>query len=159
MPVFTTLVSDVNTPVAGATPQGKPPAQDVKIHKCEYCDLTFNTTKGMNIHKGRMHKDVAPTPVDGPVTAPKPPEEIHSQQVSLRAAMNTPTKLPVYVPGTTYSRGQYSCPGNAPPPPPCEKCGNPTYWSCSRVRQDMGWLHEFFCLCLTRKCINTPPIS
>ena len=66
-----------------------PPAQDIKIHKCEYCDLTFNTTKGMNIHKGRMHKDVAPTPVNGPVTSPKPPEEIHSQQVSVRAAMNT----------------------------------------------------------------------
>ena len=137
-PGFTTPFPVVSAPVSGATPQVALSVPEVKIHKCEYCDQTFNTTKGMNIHKGRMHQDNAPTSVNAPSTS---------------------TNSPVYVPGTTYSRGAYTCPGNAPPPPPCEKCGNPTYWSCSRVRQDMGWLHEFVCLCLTRKCINTPPVS
>ena len=92
MPVFTTLVPVVNAPVAGATPQVTPPAQEVKIHKCDNCDLTFNSTKGMNIHKGRMHQDVAPAPVDGPVTAPKPPKEKHLQHIPVRASVNTPTK-------------------------------------------------------------------
>ena len=107
MPVFTTLVPVVNEPVAGAIPQVTPPDQEVKIHKCEYCDPIFNTTKGLNIHKGRMHQD-------GPVTAVKPPEDIHSQHAPVRAPVNTPTQLHVYVPGTTYNRGEYSCPGNAP---------------------------------------------
>ena len=75
-----------------------------------------------------------------------------------KASITMSTKSPVYVPGTTYSRGEYTCPQNVRPPPPCEKCGNPTYWRCSRVRQDIGWLHEFVCLCTTRKCINTPPV-
>ena len=93
-----------------------------------------------------------------PVTVQLPTKETPTM-VTDQAKLTPPQKPPVYVPGTQYNRANYSRPGNAPSPPPCEKCGNPTYWSCSRVRQDMGWLHEYICLCLTRKCINTPPVS
>ena len=114
-----------------------------------------------------------PVPVKSPFTVPVtfqlPAKESSapvSDQVNPTSFFNIGSvkstqapKPPAYVPGTEYSRANYSRPGNAPSPPPCEKCGNPTYWSTSRVRQDMGWLHEYVCLCLTRKCFNTPPIS
>ena len=73
VPSFTTPFPVVSAPVSGATPQVTLPAPEGKIHKCEYCDQTFNTTKGINIHKGRMHQDNAPTPVNAPSTSTKPP--------------------------------------------------------------------------------------
>ena len=121
--------------------------------------------------------NAAPVPVPVPVNSPAtvlvtpqlPAQETPSPvtvQVNAPSFLNiesvklTPEpKPPAYVPGTEYSRANFSQPGNAPSPPSCEKCGNPTYWSTSRVRQDLGWLHEYVCLCMTRKCINTPPVS
>ena len=207
-PDCTASVQDVPVgiaPVTSTVTQVNLPAPEVKLHKCEYCGLTFNTNKGMGIHKGRMHQDIVSQ--TEPVKASTSfkcdhcdfrsenkgslehhIETIHrelqcqycdfkvisisSMNAHIQIAHNyiqpTPSdfssstppaaKLPVYVPGTTYSSAEYSCPGNAPPPPPCEKCGSQTWWICSRVKQDMGWLHEFFCHCLTRKCISTPPV-
>ena len=113
------------------------------IHRelqCQYCDFKVISINSMNTHIQIAHNYIQPTPSD--FSSSNPPA----------------AKLPVYVPGTTYSSPEYSRPGNAPPPPPCEKCGSQTWWICSRVKQDMGWLHEFFCHCLTRKCISTPPV-
>ena len=56
--------------------------------------------------------------------------------------------LPVYVPGNTHSREEYSCPGNSPLPPPFDKCGNLTYVNGSKVQHIMGLLHPYFYPCL-----------
>ena len=48
---------------------------------------------------------------------------------------------------------------NAPSSPPCSKFGNAARWSCSRVKQDLSWLHAYGCSsCCTQTCLTTPHV-
>ena len=94
--------------------------------QCQYCNFKVISINSMYTHIHSDHKFIQTT--------------ASASSLSRPPAGN----LPVYVPGNTHSREEYSCPGNAPPPPPFDKCGNPTYVNCSKVQQIMGLLPVYF---------------
>jgi hypothetical protein len=78
LPTVTTLVSAALTPNLFVS---APPALPVKIFKCDHCEESFQTSRGLGIHIGRIHKpqfrptkDVYYHPKDScPLHTPTPP--------------------------------------------------------------------------------------
>ena len=116
-----------------------------------------------------MAPELVPSEVPAPVTVPVTVPASMNAPVSL-FKFNTPSFSSIasrciqapsstthkYMPGTKFSD---CCPGNAPPLPPCEKCGKATTWNCSWVASDLSWLHVYLCSCSKLTSIITPPIS
>jgi hypothetical protein len=93
---------------------------------------------------------------------------INSVNLNAATASSPVTSTPTYVPGMEFSSSKHDCPANAPPPPPCKKCGKFTTWGGSRVKTDLAWLHFYMCSgssmiegfpsCNIQTCLVTPPL-
>ena len=101
------------------------------LSKCSYCEHGFTTNEALLVHMKSKH-------------------QIFSPQVPTDTSLVTAPTTPVYPPGTEFNCFKDSCPSNVPSPPSCKKCGKFMKWSCSRVKQDKSWLHQYSCY----PCIN-----